>query len=119
VRVGGRGRRRTVPGGDAAAYVKDQLQRRGEERERSGEPGRVRVAAPAQRVRPRVPGRYATVEPDGADACVVSTRGAWHPGFVVWMASMDEEIEILGPDELREFAHGVSRRLSAAASDAG
>jgi predicted DNA-binding transcriptional regulator YafY len=119
VRVGGRGRRRTVPGGDAAAYVKDQLQRRGEERERSGEPGRVRVAAPAQRVRQRVPGRYASVEADGAEACIVSTRGAWHAGFVVWMASMDEAFEILGPDELREFAHGVSRRLSAAAGDAG
>jgi predicted DNA-binding transcriptional regulator YafY len=115
VRVGGRGRRRTVPGGDPAAYVKGQLQRRGEER--SGEPGRVRVAAPVGRIRPRVPGRYAAVEADGDDACVVSTRGAWHPGFVVWMASLGEAIEILGPDELREYTSGVSRRLSAATSD--
>ncbi len=119
VRVGGRGRRRTVPGGDAAAYVKDQLQRRGEDGERAGEPGRVRVAAPAQRIRQRVPGRYATVEADGDAACIVSTRGAWHPGFVVWMASLGEEIEVLGPDELLEFTSGVSRRLVAAVSAAG
>ncbi|HEX5193096.1 MAG TPA: YafY family protein [Solirubrobacteraceae bacterium] len=117
VRVGGRGRRRTVPGGDPAAYVKRQLQRRGEERDGSGEPGRVRVTAPALKVRQRVPGRYATVEPDGEHACIVSTRGAWHTGFVVWMASIGEPIEILGPDELREFAHGVVDRLGAAVAD--
>jgi predicted DNA-binding transcriptional regulator YafY len=119
VRVVGRGRRRTVPGGDAAAYVKAQLQRRGEERDRSGEPGRVRVAAPAQRIRPRVPDRYATVEPDGDGACIVCTRGAWHPGFVVWMATIEEPIEILAPDELREFAHGVVHRLGAAVAGSG
>jgi predicted DNA-binding transcriptional regulator YafY len=113
IRVGGRGRRRTVPGGDAAAYVKSQLQRRGEERERSGEPGRVRVAAPAEQIRQRLPSRYATVEPDGDGSCVVSTRGAWHPGFVVWMASIGDEIEILGPDELREAARGMADRLAA------
>jgi predicted DNA-binding transcriptional regulator YafY len=119
VRVGGRGRRRTVPGGDPAAYVKGQLQRRGEERDGSGEPGQVRVAAPAQQIRQKVPGRYATVEPDGEHACIVSTRGAWHAGFVVWMASIGEPIEILGPDELREFAHGVVDRLGAAVADGG
>src|SRR3984957_20998126 len=112
VRVGGRGRRRTVPGGDPAAYVKGQLQRRGAEGGGAAEPGRVRVTAPASRIQQcvpsryatvepdgrgtgvtaratgigrRVPSRYATVEPDGQDACVVSTRGGWHPGFVVWM----------------------------------
>jgi predicted DNA-binding transcriptional regulator YafY len=114
VRIGGRGRRRTVPGGDAAAYVKTQLQRRGEERDGDGgEPGRVRVAASAQRIRPRVPSRYAVVEPDGDDACIVSTRGAWHAGFVVWMASIGEPIEVLGPDELREAARGMADRLAA------
>jgi predicted DNA-binding transcriptional regulator YafY len=118
VRVGGRGRRRTVPGGDPAAYVKAQLQRRGAEREGAAEPGRVRVTAPATRIQPRVPDRWATVEPDGDDACVVSTRGGWHPGFVVWMASLDEAIEILGPDELRDAARGMADRLAAGAAGA-
>jgi predicted DNA-binding transcriptional regulator YafY len=113
VRVGGRGRRRAVPGGDPAAYVKGQLQRRGEERDGAGEPGRVRVAAPAQQIRQRVPSRYGTVEPDGDHACIVSTRGTWHPGFVVWMASLGEEIEILGPGELREAARRMADRLAA------
>jgi predicted DNA-binding transcriptional regulator YafY len=118
VRIGGRGRRRAVPGGDPAAYVKGQIQRRDDDREGATEPGRVRVTAPAIRIQQRVPSRYATVEPDGEDACVVSTRGAWHPGFVVWMASLGEAFEILGPEELREFTSGVSRRLSAAVDDA-
>jgi predicted DNA-binding transcriptional regulator YafY len=114
VRLGGRGRRRAVPGGDPAAYVKGQLQRRGEEREGPAEPGRVRVTAPATRIQQRVPSRYGSVEPDGADACVVCTRGAWHSGFLVWMATLGEPIEILGPPALRDAAQGVVDQLAAA-----
>jgi len=114
VRVGGRGRRRRIPGGDAAAYVKGQLQRAGEEQGGTREPGRVRVSAPAPLIRPRVPSRYATVEPAGEDACVVSTHGAWHAGFLVWMATLEQPIEILGPPELRDAARGLVGRLAAA-----
>jgi len=117
LRVGGRGRRRTVPGGDPAAYVKRQLQRGGDDRDGTAVPGRIRVTAPAARIQHRVPSRYATIEPDGEDACVVSTRGAWHDSFLVWMATLGEPIEILGPPELRDAARGVLKRLTAGVGD--
>ena len=113
LRVGGRGRRRTVPGGDPAAYVKARLQSDGDERDQAAEPGRIRVAAPAARIQHRVPSRYATVESDGPATCVVSTRGGWHDSFLVWMATLGEPIEILGPPELREAARGVLDRMTA------
>ncbi len=116
VRVGERGRRRIVPGGDPAAFVRERL-RGTREGESSSEvvPGRIRLGAPAGRIRSRVPGRYAVVEPDGEEACVVTSRGAWSRGFLVWMATLDEPMEVLGPAELVEAARVVVARLSAAA----
>jgi predicted DNA-binding transcriptional regulator YafY len=118
IRLGTRGRRRSVPGGDPAAYVKQQLRTSG-----SGDapaaPGRIRVRLPAARAGKRIPGRYATVEPDGDDACIVSTRGAWSRSFLVWMASLDEPMEILGPPELAEAARALVSRLGAATSSSG
>ncbi|MGZ4172841.1 MAG: helix-turn-helix transcriptional regulator, partial [Solirubrobacteraceae bacterium] len=75
VREAGRGRRRTVPGGDPAAYVQHQL--RNQDAGEATIPGRVRLSLPAADAGRRIPSRYATVEPDGDDACVVSTRGSW------------------------------------------
>ena len=54
LRPGERGRRRTVPGGDPAAYVKGRL-RRVRDGEAVAPPGRVRLAAPAAGVRGRIP----------------------------------------------------------------
>ena len=70
-RVGtaGRGTRREVPGGDPAAYVRRAIRAQDAEAVR----GRVRLSAPASLMERRVPGRYATVEPDGEDHCVVTT----------------------------------------------
>jgi predicted DNA-binding transcriptional regulator YafY len=114
VRPGERCRRRAVPGGDPAAYVREQIS---SDRPGEGEaqPGRIRLRAPAARIRPRVPGRYATVEPDGADACIVTTRGGWSRNFLIWMAMLDEPMEVLGPPELAEIARGLVARLAAAA----
>ncbi len=77
VRVGVRGRRRTVPGGDPAAFVKQRI--RGAE---PGEPGRVRLSLPAEQASGRIPSRYATVEPDGEDACLITTTGQWRRDFL-------------------------------------
>jgi predicted DNA-binding transcriptional regulator YafY len=114
VTPGERGRRRTVPGGDPAAYVKQQLHAGGVT-ETDAVPGRIRLGARAGRVRPRIPGRYATVEPDGEDACIVTTRGAWTRNFLVWMALLDEPMEVLDPPELVEAARALVDRLGAAA----
>jgi predicted DNA-binding transcriptional regulator YafY len=112
LRLGGRARRRTVPGGDPAAYVKRQL------RASSGAeeiPGRVRLGVPAAQASRRIPERYATVEPDGENACIVITRGAWSRSFLVWMALLDEPMEVLGPPELADAARALVTRLGAAA----
>jgi predicted DNA-binding transcriptional regulator YafY len=106
--TGARGKRRTVPGGDAAAFVKRSI--------RTGEGdvvrGRVRFRAPADEMAAKVPGRYATVAPDGDEACIVTTTGRWSREFVVWMALMDAPMEVLDPPELAAEARRVAERLT-------
>lgn len=106
--TGARGRRREIPGGDAAAFVKQSI--------RGGEGdvvrGRVRVGAPADVIAARVPARYATVAPDGEAACVVTTTGRWSREFLVWMALMDAELTVLEPPELVEAAGRLAARLA-------
>jgi predicted DNA-binding transcriptional regulator YafY len=115
VRAGARARRRTVPGGDPAAFVKQQLRTSGPGTgEPSAPPGRIRLHTPAPVGRRRIPDRHATVEPDGEDACIVSTRGAWSHHFLVWMALLDEPMEVLDPPELAQAARRLVARLSAA-----
>jgi predicted DNA-binding transcriptional regulator YafY len=111
-RTGARGTRREVPGGDAAAYVKKSL--RGGDGDVAR--GRIRLSAPADVIGPRVPARYATVAPDGPDACLVTTTGRWTREFLVWMALMDAELTVLEPPELVEEAGRVVRRLAGVAA---
>ncbi|HZU39753.1 MAG TPA: transcriptional regulator [Solirubrobacteraceae bacterium] len=113
VRVGERGRRRTVPGGDPAAFVKRQLRGVGAD-DAEASPGRIRVHAPAAQVGRRVPTRYATVEADGEERCIVTTRGPWSRHFLLWMAMLDEPIEVVGPPELAAQAATLAARLAAA-----
>jgi predicted DNA-binding transcriptional regulator YafY len=113
-RSGERGRRREVPGGDAAAFVKRQL--RSSSGEESDAPsGEIRVLRPAERIARRVPERYASVVADGEAACVVTTRGAWSRQFLVWMAMLEEPMEILGPPEMAALARTLGAGLTAAA----
>jgi predicted DNA-binding transcriptional regulator YafY len=109
--VGPRGRARSVPGGDPAAYVQQRLRA-----ERTGEPesppGRMRLTAPAERVRNRIPARYATVEPDGEDHCIVTTTGPWSRSALVWTALLDHPLEVLDPPELVEAARALAARLT-------
>jgi predicted DNA-binding transcriptional regulator YafY len=115
VRLGERGRRRIVPGGDPAAFVRERL--RGIwEGEAEVIPARIRVGAPAARIAARIPGRYAVVEPDGEDACIVSSRGRWSHGFLVWMATLDEPLQVLDPPELVDAARVIVARLAGAAA---
>jgi predicted DNA-binding transcriptional regulator YafY len=113
VREDGRGRRRAVPGGDAAAYVRGQLRTGGFD-EGEAVRGRVRLGMPAAAASARVPSRYATVEPDGEEACIVSTRGQWSESFLVWMATMDAPMRVLDPPEMATAARKLVERLAAA-----
>ena len=112
LRVGGRGKARTVPGGDPASYVKQQLSRYAAGSDQDAEPAEIRVLAPAERIRGKVPNQYATVEPDGAGACIVRSRAAWSRHFLMWVALLDESIEVLGPTELVDTARQLGARLS-------
>jgi predicted DNA-binding transcriptional regulator YafY len=114
VRPGGRAARRRVPGDDPAAFVKRQL-RGSDSAGAQAPPGRIRVEAPAARMRARIPSRYASVEAAGEEACVVASRGAWTRGFLVWMALLDEPLQVLDPPELVEAARSLVTRLAAAA----
>jgi len=116
VQVGPRASRRTVPGGDPAAYVQQRLRA-----DRAGEteaaPGRIRLHAPAEVMRRRIPARHATVEPDGADTCIMTTRGPWSHSALVWTALLGEPLEVLGPPELVQAARGLATRLRAAGGE--
>jgi hypothetical protein len=112
VSTAGRGRRREVPGGDPAVFVRQAL--RGADGV-APVPGRMRLQAPAATVAGRIPARYATVEPDGDDACIVTTTNGWSTQFVVWMATLDVAMEALEPPELVEQTRTIAARLGAAA----
>ncbi len=116
VRLSGRGRQRAVPGGDPAAFVKQRLRTTTAD-ELDAAPGRIRIHASAAPTARRVPSRYASVEPDGDESCIVTTRGAWSRQFLVWMALLDESMEVLGPPGLIATARTLATRLSAAAPD--
>jgi predicted DNA-binding transcriptional regulator YafY len=114
LRPGERGQRRYVPGGDPAAFVKERL-RGVRDGDAVTEPGRIRLRAAATRIRGRIPARYATIEPDGEEACIVTSRNAWSYSFLVWMATLDEPMEVLSPPALVETARTLAARLGAAA----
>ena len=111
VRPGGRAERRTVPGGDPAAYVQSRAGRSGE---LGAAPARIRFSVPAARIEGRVPGQYATVDPDGDGSCVVTTRGPWSLSFLIWMALLGQPMEVLGPPDFAEAAGALIVGLTAA-----
>ena len=116
LRLAERGGRRAVPGGDPAAFVKDRLRSaRGEEADAA--PARIRIHAGAAQIRKRVPASYANVEPDGEEACILTSLRGWSRGFLVWVALLEEPIEILGPPELIRLAGGLGARLTEAAAN--
>jgi predicted DNA-binding transcriptional regulator YafY len=113
LRLGGRGKPRRVPGGDPAGYVRQQLRRYAEGSDADAAPAEIRVLAPAARIAGRIPARYATLQDDGADACVIRSTGSWSRHFLVWAAMLDEPIEVIGPPELVQTARTLGSRLSA------
>jgi predicted DNA-binding transcriptional regulator YafY len=109
--TGARTRRRAVPGGDPAAYVRQRL-RALHEGDAEAPAGEVRLTLAAEQARRRIPARYAEVHPDGEAACRVKTRGAWTREFVIRMAMLEAEMEILGPPEMIEATQRLIARIS-------
>lgn len=73
---------------------------------------RVRLHAPVEEVRRRVPPQVARVETDAAEGCCLLIAGA---DDLNWLAThialLDVEAEILEPPELRDAADRLARRL--------
>jgi predicted DNA-binding transcriptional regulator YafY len=116
VRPGERGRRRTPPGGDAAAYVRSAIRSSsGSEEIDARLPGRIRLAEPAPAIRKRLSERWCAVEPDGEAACIITTKGGWSQSFLVWTALLDVPMEVLDPPELADAARSMASRLATAA----
>jgi predicted DNA-binding transcriptional regulator YafY len=111
VRPGARGPRRTVPGGDPAAYVQSRAGRSGAQ---GAPPARIRFHVPAARIAGRIPGHYAIADPEGDGSCVVTTRGPWSLSFLIWMALLGQPMEVLGPPEFAQAARALIGQLSAA-----
>jgi len=111
VALGARGRRREVPGGDPAAFLQERRQAAGAG-ERGPEPARIRVAAATTQIRARIPRGYATVEPDGDSACVVTTSGPWSLRALVWIALLEHPVQVLGPPELIDAARSMIDRVA-------
>lgn len=76
--------------------------------------GEAVLHAPVEVVR-RWAGRQALVEELAPDRCRV-VIGSWSwGGLAAWLGMFDAELEIIGPDELREAAQVLARRYAAAA----
>ena len=117
VRPAGRGQPADRSGGRPAAFVNQRL-RATTAADPDAAPGRIRVRASASEIVRRVPSRSATVEPDGDDCCIVTTRGPWSRHFLVWMALLDQPMEVLGPPELTAVAATLALRLTTATGGA-
>ncbi|WP_406069254.1 helix-turn-helix transcriptional regulator [Micromonospora sp. NBC_01638] len=76
---------------------------------------RVRVHAPADRVRELVPPQVGRVEDDRDGWCVLVVGGERLDWLAAHVARLSYEVEVLEPPELREAAALLARRLAAMA----
>ncbi|MBX6769668.1 MAG: WYL domain-containing protein, partial [Actinomadura rubrobrunea] len=79
---------------------------------------RIRVHAPADRVRELVPPQVGRVDDDGG-RCVLVVGGGDLEWLAVHVAVLGFEAEVLDPPELREAAARLARRLAAMAGGQG
>jgi predicted DNA-binding transcriptional regulator YafY len=101
--TGARFRPRELPDGDAAAFVRRQI---------AAVPTRyrveVRIDAPPAAVR-RAVGRWATVDPDGDDACVMRMNTDYLDWPVAVLAAIGAAFDVVEPAELRDRVRDVGR----------
>ena len=76
---------------------------------------RVRYQLAASVVAQHFSPQSATVEPDGADACVLTAGGDDPETLVLYLARVGDAFEVLEPPEVRDAALAVGQRLRRAA----
>ena len=101
-RTGARFRQRELPGGDAAAFVRTSIDAA------PRHDVRIRVRAPAERVR-GVVSHWASVEPDGDDACHVQMHADSFDYPVLLLSAIGAPFEVLRPPELAEHIRRTGR----------
>lgn len=72
---------------------------------------RVRYQLPASVVAQHFSPQSATIEPDGADACVLTAGGDDPEAVVLYLARVGDAFEVLEPPEVRDAARAVGQRL--------
>lgn len=77
----------------------------------------VRVRAPAEVVARRVPATVGQVEPDGDDACVLTTGADSLTAIAVHLAWLGEDFTVVEPPALRAAVRGLADRLRAASTE--
>ncbi|GAA3595287.1 YafY family protein [Kineosporia mesophila] len=112
IAVGARFPGREVPGGDAAAFVK--------QRTRSvpwAVTARLRVFAPVTTISERLGTAAESVEADGEDRCVVTIGGSDPESMAPWLGLIGADFEVLGPPELTAAVSRLAQRFQRAAGD--
>ncbi|GLY30053.1 YafY family protein [Kineosporia sp. NBRC 101731] len=112
IAVGARFTGREVPGGDAAAFVK--------QRTRSvpwAVTACLRVFAPATTISERLGTAAESVEADGDDRCVVTIGGSDPEAMAPWLGLIGADFEVLGPPELTTAVSRLAQRFQRAAGD--
>ncbi|HXR29060.1 MAG TPA: YafY family protein [Solirubrobacteraceae bacterium] len=100
---------RKPPAEDLAAYVA-----RGVSSARDRYQARVLLMAPVAELQQRVPAWAGTLEPYGADACVLHTGADWLGGLAVYVADIGVEFRVLDPPELRDRVRELGQRFLSA-----
>lgn len=71
----------------------------------------LRVAAPAETIRPRLPRSFVAVESDGPGACRVTFATSDLDAVPYWMAGLGADFEVVAPRELRVVLREAGERL--------
>lgn len=105
--TGQRFRPRDLPAADAVAFVQEGQRSRPQRYQ-----VRVRLAAPAERIT-AIMGRWGTVEPAGAEACVMTINTDSLDWPVLVLANADCDFEVEEPAELTALLARLGRRAAA------
>lgn len=109
-RTGWRFPRRRAP--DAAEFVQKAISQNP-----YAHVARFRIAAPAATVKARLPANVAVVEPDGADACLLTSGGNSLELVAVHVALLGYEATVLEPAGLKVLLGGLADQLHRLSTD--
>jgi predicted DNA-binding transcriptional regulator YafY len=101
---------REVPGGDAAAYVARSVSTAVYRYQ-----ARIRLHVPARAAAELVPPTAGHLEPDGDEACILTTGAESLGTLAVYTALAGAEFEVLDPPELASYLLVLAARLTRAA----